>query len=226
MEKGYTNIPDWMLSLELDVYETLILAVIYGFSQDGESTFSGSQNYLARKAKCSRRKVITALARLQELGIVTKIDKEVRGIKLCEYKVCTTFTGCAPRAQGCAPCAHNTIEENIDINKERENKATSKFQKPSLEEVREYCLSRNSPVDPEEFFSFYESNGWKVGKNPMKNWHSAIVTWEKKREKEVAPRKRESNGYKKESVFEHNLRVMDRMYGTNLHEQAYGKTDK
>jgi hypothetical protein len=157
---------------------------------------------------------------------VTKIDKEVRGIKLCEYKVCTTFTGCAPRAQGCAPCAHNTIEENIDINKERENKATSKFQKPSLEEVREYCLSRNSPVDPEEFFSFYESNGWKVGKNPMKNWHSAIVTWEKKREKEVAPRKRESNGYKKESVFEHNLRVMDRMYGTNLHEQAYGKTDK
>ena len=34
--KGYTNIPDWMLSLDLDVYETIILAVIYGFSQDGD----------------------------------------------------------------------------------------------------------------------------------------------------------------------------------------------
>ena len=55
--KGYTNIPDWMLSLDLDVYETIILAVIYGFSQDGESTFAGSLKYLCQKAKCSRRKV-------------------------------------------------------------------------------------------------------------------------------------------------------------------------
>ena len=39
---GYTNIPDWMLSYDLDIYETIILAVIYGFSQDGESTFKGS----------------------------------------------------------------------------------------------------------------------------------------------------------------------------------------
>ena len=36
-EKGYTTIPDWMLSLDLDIYEVIILAVIYGFSQDGES---------------------------------------------------------------------------------------------------------------------------------------------------------------------------------------------
>ena len=226
--KGYTNIPDWMLSLDLDVYETIILAVIYGFSQDGDSTFSGSQNYLAEKSKCSRSKVARTLPKLVEMGLIDKIDKEVRGVKMCEYKVCLRDTGCGSQTQGGCSCGtHKNIDiENIDIKKERENKATSKFQKPSLEEVREYCLSRNSPVDPEEFFSFYESNGWKVGKNPMKNWHSAIVTWEKKREKEVAPRKRESNGYKKESVFEHNLRVMDRMYGTNLHEQAYGKTDK
>ena len=57
------------------------------------------------------------------------------------------------------------------------------------------------------------------GKSPMKDWRASVRTWEK-REKEVAPRKRES---RKESVFEHNLRVMDQMFGTNLHEQAYGK---
>ena len=45
--RGYTNIPDWMLAFDLDVYETIIYAVIYGFSQDGTSTFSGSQKYLA-----------------------------------------------------------------------------------------------------------------------------------------------------------------------------------
>ena len=63
---GYTNIPDWMLSLELDVYETIILAVIYGFSQDGESTYKGTQQYLADKAKCSKRKVGNALVSLVE----------------------------------------------------------------------------------------------------------------------------------------------------------------
>ena len=92
--KGYTNIPDWMLSLDLDVYETIILAVIFGFSQDGESTFAGSQNYLARKAKCSRRKVAMALPKLVDLGFLVKIDKDVRGIKLCEYKVSPMFIGC------------------------------------------------------------------------------------------------------------------------------------
>ena len=82
--KGYTNIPDWMLSLDLDVYETIILAVIYGFSQDGESTFAGSLKYLSQKAKCSRRKVTMALPKLVEMGLIQKIDKDVRGVHLCE----------------------------------------------------------------------------------------------------------------------------------------------
>lgn len=222
--KGYTNIPDWMLSLNLDVYETIILAVIYGFSQDGESTFSGSLSYLTQKAKCSRRKVTMVLPKLVEMGLVTKIDKDVRGVHLCEYRVSPSCMACMGSAShalgGGASHAHNNIDiENID--KEREIIKEHRFQKPSLDEVREYCDQRNSPIDPEEFYNWYEANGWKVGKNPMKNWHSAIVTWEKKREKEVPQRKREP--FHKESVFEHNLKVMDKMYGTNLHEQTYGK---
>ena len=51
----------------------------------------------------------------------------------------------------------------------------------------------------------------------MKDWKAAVRTWEK-REKEIPPRKRE----KKESVFEHNLKVVDAMFGTTYHEQAYG----
>ena len=108
--KGYTNIPDWMLSLDLDVYETIILAVIFGFSQDGDSTFSGSQNYLARKAKCTRRKVAMALPKLVDMGLVIKIDKDVRGIKLCEYKVSPAFIGYECHSQGgCEQDSHNNI---------------------------------------------------------------------------------------------------------------------
>lgn len=220
--KGYTIIPDWMLSLDLDVYETLILAVIYGFSQDGESTFSGSQNYLARKAKCTRRKVAMVLPKLVEMGLVIKIDRDVRGIHLCEYKVSPVFIGCECHSQGgCERDAHNNIEkENIDI-REREDKGNGKFKKPSVREVADYCRERNNGIDPEEFVAFYESKGWMVGKNPMKDWRSAIVTWEKSKKRES--RQRPQQG--RESAFARQLRNTDQLLGTNYYQQAYGKRE-
>ena len=54
------------------------------------------------------------------------------------------------------------------------------FKKPSIKEVKEYCIARKNYIDAESFIAFYESNGWKVGRNPMKNWQSAIITWEKR----------------------------------------------
>lgn len=217
--KGYTNIPDWMLSLDLDVYETIILAVIYGFSQDGDSTFAGSQSYLAKKAKCTKRKVAMALPNLVEKGLIIKIDRHVRGLHLCEYKVSPAFMGDECHAPGGDEChAHNNIENiNID-NNSLYKKGSSRFQKPSLEEIRQYCISRGNQVDPEQFLNFYESKGWMVGKTPMRDWRAAVRTWEK-REKEIPQRKRST---RQESVLEHNLKVMDQMYGTNLHAQAYG----
>ena len=56
------------------------------------------------------------------------------------------------------------------------------FKVPTLEEVQEYCKSRGNNIDPEMFIAHYESNGWMVGKNKMKSWKSAIITWEKRRE--------------------------------------------
>jgi hypothetical protein len=141
---GYTNIPDWMLSLELDVYETIILAVIYGFSQDGESTFKGTQQYLADKAKCSKRKVGNALVNLVDRKLIQKIDVDIRGIHLCEYKVTDTCTMCkgiaphatggvAPGAGGIAPHATNIID-NINISPtEINNKKRFDFKRSLIE---------------------------------------------------------------------------------------------
>lgn len=53
------------------------------------------------------------------------------------------------------------------------------FVPPSLDQVKEYCKQRNNRVDPEKWFHHYQSNGWKVGKNSMKSWQSAVITWEK-----------------------------------------------
>lgn len=56
---------------------------------------------------------------------------------------------------------------------------TKKFVKPTLEEIKTYCLERKNNVDPEKWLDYYESNGWKVGRNSMKDWRAAVRTWEK-----------------------------------------------
>ena len=58
-----------------------------------------------------------------------------------------------------------------------------RFKKPLIEEINNYCRERNNRVDPERFFDFYESKGWKVGNQPMKDWKAAVRTWEKKEDK-------------------------------------------
>lgn len=68
---------------------------------------------------------------------------------------------------------------------EEEPTKNKKFQKPTLDEVRDYCLNRKNDIDPEMFIDFYESNGWKVGKNPMKDWKACVRTWEKKNKEKI-----------------------------------------
>ncbi len=64
--------------------------------------------------------------------------------------------------------------------------STKKFVRPTVEEVKAYCLERNNGVDPEKWFDFYQSKGWRVGSQPMKDWKAAVRTWEK-RDKVVNP---------------------------------------
>jgi uncharacterized protein YdaU (DUF1376 family) len=52
------------------------------------------------------------------------------------------------------------------------------FKIPSLGEVQAYCQKRANRVDPQQWFNHYTSNGWKVGKNAMKDWRAAVRTWE------------------------------------------------
>lgn len=53
------------------------------------------------------------------------------------------------------------------------------FKKPTVEEVRAYCEERSNGIDPQGWIDHYTANGWKVGKNPMKDWKAAVRTWER-----------------------------------------------
>lgn len=73
------------------------------------------------------------------------------------------------------------------------------FSPPSLEQVTEYCESRGKGVDAERWYDHYTANGWKVGKNAMKDWKAAVRTWERKTDgtpkgpkQEVARQKRDA----------------------------------
>ena len=53
------------------------------------------------------------------------------------------------------------------------------FTPPTLAEVQDYCRERGNKVDPQHFIDFYESKGWMVGKNKMKDWKASVRTWER-----------------------------------------------
>ena len=72
-------------------------------------------------------------------------------------------------------------EIDIEIDEEKDidtDKRKNIYMHPTVEEVAEYIKEKGYHFDAEDFVAFYESNGWKVGKNPMKNWKAACRTWE------------------------------------------------
>ena len=51
------------------------------------------------------------------------------------------------------------------------------FQKPSLEDIKAYCKEGGYSIDAQRFLDYYESNGWMVGRNKMKDWKAAVRSW-------------------------------------------------
>lgn len=68
--------------------------------------------------------------------------------------------------------------------------STTKFSKPTLDQVAEYCQERGNTVDPQRFIDHYESVGWKVGRSAMKDWRASVRTWEKNEKPVSKPKKR------------------------------------
>ena len=73
------------------------------------------------------------------------------------------------------------IEKELESERKKREKGKPRapvFKKPTLEEIKAYCQERKNTINPEQFLAYYEANGWKVGKNPMKDWRAAIRSWE------------------------------------------------
>lgn len=85
----------------------------------------------------------------------------------------------------------------------------SRFTPPTVEEVSAYCRERGNSVDAERFCDFYASKGWKVGKEPMKDWKAAVRTWEK-RDSEENPKEKKPQSFEVDDFF---AKALQKSYG-------------
>ena len=118
---------------------------------------------------------------------------------------------------------NTTQEMEMEMDKEKPTnvgkKKSERFIPPTIEEARDYIASKGYHVDAEKFVNFYESKGWYVGKNKMKNWHAAIATWEKTESERNADNrashtsKQEANDYALRLLMQHKQELESGMAG-------------
>lgn len=84
-----------------------------------------------------------------------------------------------PSPEILTPDKEEDKDKEEDIKENKQKKSNSRFRKPTIPEITDYCFERKNNVNPEQFFDHYEAKGWKIGKSPMKDWQAAVRTWEK-----------------------------------------------
>ena len=75
-------------------------------------------------------------------------------------------------------------KEGIEKVEPIESVSAKRFAPPTVDQVAEYCRERGNQVNPQRFVDYYTSNGWKVGRQQMKDWKAAVRTWEERDRKE------------------------------------------
>lgn len=149
---------------------------------------------LGELTKTSPDTVIVAMNLLLQIGLVERLENGELYLTQVENMIGSQSKGAFKKQQQIARRNVNLIEggarvekipPDIDIEKEKEididkeKKPPKRFTAPSLEDVKAYCEERKNNVDPERFVNYYTANGWKVGKNPMKDWKAAVRSWER-----------------------------------------------
>ena len=108
-------------------------------------------------------------------------------------------------------CPRNPIQSESES--ESKTKGSRVFVPPSVSEVQDYCRERGNGIDAQQFVDFYESKGWMVGSNKMKDWRACVRTWEQRRQQD--PR----NGTRQKSVLDEwaaaGMEVMNGRTGNN-----------
>jgi len=202
MERGFKGI--WIpkeiwLSKKLTMQEKIMLVEID--SLDNSEGCYATNQYFADFFGISKTRISIVLSNLIEKGYIASeiIYKEGtkqilnRVLKICRPPY-PTFIKEGYEINVIDPIQQklkdNNINNNINIiNKKEKIYKKEKFQKPTKEEIKQYCIERKNNIDADMFFDFYESKDWKVGKNNMKDWKACVRTWERRSRHRVTNKK-------------------------------------
>lgn len=72
---------------------------------------------------------------------------------------------------------HENVNENVTQIMSVKKEKRKRFTPPTQEDIENYAGEKGIVIDAEKFMDYYASNGWKVGKNPMKDWKAAVRNW-------------------------------------------------
>lgn len=130
-DENYIVVQGWMRKeLGLKGNELLAYALIFGFCQDGESTFKGSLSYVAEWLGCSKPTAISTLKTLVSKGLIERIEEPINGILFVRYRVLTTSKETLPPSKETLP---NKIDDNIDSKKDNTDVLSKK--EPAHDEI-------------------------------------------------------------------------------------------
>lgn len=174
---------------------------------------------LAEETGLSIQNVRTALKHLISTGEVTdKSNRQYRIITVVKYSDYQNVTDkltvnqqTANRQLTDSQQYHNNNNKNNKNNKGT-NKPLKGFSAPTPDEVRTYCESVGLEIDADRFCDFYGSNGWRVGKNAMKDWRAAARNWAR-RDRNDKPTKpaNQASSYSQRDYLSETEAAMERM---------------
>ena len=138
---------------------------------------TASTEYFCRLYEVSRVSIQKWLKILEDNNYIKRVNIYKLGSKQIETRVITLVN--IPSKE--------KFTDNTNINITNNNLTDSNkkalFKKPTLDDVKSYCIERNNNIEAEAFLDFYESKDWKIGKNKMKDWKAAVRTWERRETK-------------------------------------------
>ncbi len=120
-----------------------------------------------------------ALLNIVWVGIVHSIETSLKGYVSKQKSLNNDVT--IP-LEGCQEKDMNPLEQEEEKEEEEgkgKGQLVTGFKKPTASEINQRIQEMNYHLDAETFYNYYESNGWKVGKNKMKSWTSALANWNK-----------------------------------------------
>ena len=189
-----------ILIKELGLDEAAVLAMLLDKNAQHGDEFFVTADSAQETLNIGRRPYDSAIATLKEKGLITT---HIKGIPPKTYFVINfdTLSNYFQFVQNVqldlygvdnSICTKRTTNNNKDNNiPPNSNKllsspkgASKRFIKPTIEDIAAYCATRNNGINAEDFFYYYESKGWAIGRSPMKDWKAAIRTWEIKRNQE------------------------------------------